>query len=72
MCIYDRESRSLKLSSSTILNRERTNKIFESDLHDCSLASSSSVSWLIYLFVERAPRIIDFDANSVRPIVVFI
>jgi hypothetical protein len=70
MCIYDRESRSLKLSSSTI--RERTNKIFESDLHDCSLASSSSVSWLIYLFVERAPRIIDFDANSVRPIVVFI
>jgi hypothetical protein len=53
-CICDRESRSLKLSSSAILHWERANKVFGSDLHDCSLASSSSSPRLTYLFVGHA------------------
>jgi hypothetical protein len=40
-----------------------------SNLHDCSLASSSSSPWLIYLFVGRAPRVIAFNVNSVRLII---
>jgi hypothetical protein len=40
------------------------------DIRDCSLVSSSSSSWLIYLFVRRAPRVIAFNVNSVRPIIV--
>jgi hypothetical protein len=42
-----------------------------SDLRDCSLASSSSLPRLIYLFVGRAPRVIAFNANFVRLIAVF-
>jgi hypothetical protein len=53
-CICDRESRSSELSSSSILHRKRANKFFRSDLRDCSLASSHSLSCLIYLFVGRA------------------
>jgi hypothetical protein len=52
------------------MHRESTNKIFVNGLHDCSLTSSSSSSRLIYLFVERAPRIIAFNTNSVKPIVI--
>jgi hypothetical protein len=37
-----------------------------SDLHDCSLTSSSSSPRLVYLFVGRAPRVIAFNANFVR------
>jgi hypothetical protein len=37
-----------------------------SDLHDCSLASSSSSPRLVYLFVGHAPRVIAFNANFVR------
>jgi hypothetical protein len=43
-----------------------------SDLCDCLLASSSSSSRLIYLFIGRVPRVVAFNANFVRPIVVFI
>jgi hypothetical protein len=43
-----------------------------SDLHDCSLASLSSSSRLVYLFVGRALSVIAFNTNSVRPIVIFI
>jgi hypothetical protein len=43
-----------------------------SDLHDCSLASSSSSPRLVYLFVCLARRIVAFNANFVRPITVFI
>jgi hypothetical protein len=42
------------------------------DLHDCSLASSSSPPWLVYLFIGLVRRVIAFNANFVRPIVVFI
>jgi hypothetical protein len=42
------------------------------DIRDCSLASSSSSSRLVYLFIGRASRVVAFNANSVRPIVVFI
>jgi predicted small integral membrane protein len=42
----------------------------ESDLHDYSLTSSSSSSRLIYLVVRRALRVIAFNANSIRPIVI--
>jgi hypothetical protein len=41
-----------------------------SDLHDCSLASSSSSSRLVYLFVGHTPKVVAFNVNSVRPIVV--
>jgi hypothetical protein len=71
-CICDRESRSLESLPSAILCRETANKIFRSDLRDCSLASLSSSPQLIYLFVGRAPRVFAFNANSVRPIAVFI
>jgi hypothetical protein len=37
MCIYDRESKSPKPSSSVILHRERANNFLESDLHGCSI-----------------------------------
>jgi hypothetical protein len=47
-------------------------RFLESDLHDCSLASSNSSPQLIYLFVSHAPRVITFDANFVRLIAVFI
>jgi hypothetical protein len=43
-----------------------------SDLHDCSLASSSSSTRLIYLFVGLTRRVVAFDANFIRPIAVFI
>jgi hypothetical protein len=43
-----------------------------SDLHDCSLVSSSSSSQLIYLFVGLTRRVVAFNANFVRPIAVFI
>jgi hypothetical protein len=42
-----------------------------SDLCDCSLASSSSSSRLIYLFVGRASRVIAFNANSVGHNIIF-
>jgi hypothetical protein len=72
MCIHNQESRSSESSFSAILHRERVNKFLENDLCDCSLASSSSSSRLTYLFVGRAPRVITFNANSVRPIVISI
>jgi hypothetical protein len=72
MCICDRESRSLELSFSAILHRERANKVFGSDIHDCSLASSSSSPRLVYLFVDRTPRVIAFNANFIRPIAVLV
>jgi hypothetical protein len=43
-----------------------------SDLCDCSLALSSSSPRLVYLFVGLAQRVIAFNVNFVRPIVVFI
>jgi hypothetical protein len=48
------------------------NKVFGSDLHDYSLASSSSSPWLVYLFVGLARRVVAFNTNFVRPIVVFV
>jgi hypothetical protein len=39
---------------------------------DCSLASPSSSPVLVYLFVGRAPRVVAFNMNFVRLIVVFI
>jgi hypothetical protein len=48
------------------------NKISGSDIHDCSLASSSSSPQLVYLFVGRAPRVIAFNTNFITPIVIFI
>jgi hypothetical protein len=65
MCTYDQESKSPKPSSLVILHRERPNKVLGSDLRDCSLASSSSSSWLIYLFIGRASRVVAFNVNSV-------
>jgi hypothetical protein len=56
------------LQTVAILHRERANKVFGSDLHDCSLASSSSLSRLVYLFARRVSRVVGFNANSVRPI----
>jgi hypothetical protein len=47
-------------------------RFLESDLHDCSLASSSSSPRLVYLFVGLTRRVIAFNANFVRPIAVFI
>jgi hypothetical protein len=41
-----------------------------SDLHDSSLASLSSSSQLVYLFVGRTPRLVSFNINSIKPIVV--
>jgi hypothetical protein len=43
-----------------------------SDLRDCSLASSSSSLWLVYLFVDLTRRVVAFNANFVRPITIFI
>jgi hypothetical protein len=43
-----------------------------SDLHECSLASSSSSPRLVYPFVGLARRVVAFNANFVRPIAVFI
>jgi hypothetical protein len=43
-----------------------------SDLRDCSLASSSSSPRLVYLFVGLTRRVVAFNANFVRPIVIFI
>jgi hypothetical protein len=43
-----------------------------SDLRDCLLALSSSSPRLVYLFIGLARRIVAFNANFVRPIVVFI
>jgi hypothetical protein len=43
-----------------------------SDLHDYSLASSSSLSRFIYLFIGRVLMVITFNANSVGPIIIFI
>jgi hypothetical protein len=45
-------------------------RLLGSDLRDCSLASSNSSSHLIYLFVECATRVITFNVNSVRPIII--
>jgi hypothetical protein len=45
---------------------------FGSDLHDCSLASSSSSPWIVYLFVGLTQRVVAFNANFVRPIAIFI
>jgi hypothetical protein len=42
-----------------------------SDLHDYSLAFSSSSSRLVYLFVGHAPRVIAFNVNSVKLIIIF-
>jgi hypothetical protein len=50
--------------------RERI-RFLGSDLCDCSLASSSSSSRLVYLFVGHVPRVIAFSVNSVRHNVVF-
>jgi hypothetical protein len=71
-CIHDRESRSPEPSSSVILHQERAIRFLRSDLRDCSLASSSSPSRPIYLFVGRAPWVVTFNTYSVRSIVVFI
>jgi hypothetical protein len=38
--------------------------------HNCSLTSSSSSSRLVYIFIKRALRVVAFNTNSVRPIVV--
>jgi hypothetical protein len=43
-----------------------------SDLHDCSVASSSSSQRLVYLFVGLVQRIVTFNVNFIRPIAVFI
>jgi hypothetical protein len=48
------------------------NKVFGSDLRDCSLASSGSSPQLVYLFVGLARRVIAFNTNFIRPIAVFI
>jgi hypothetical protein len=69
-CICNRVSWSLELSSSVILHRERVNKVFGNDLRDCSLASSNSSPWLIYLFVGHETKVIAFNANPVRTIIV--
>jgi hypothetical protein len=69
-CIHDLESGSPEPSSSAILQRERANKFLGSDLYDCSLASSSSSSQLIYPFVRCMSRVVAFNANSVRPIII--
>jgi hypothetical protein len=53
------------------IGRERI-RFLGSSLHDCSLASSNSSPWLIYLFVSRAPSVVAFNANFVRLITVFI
>jgi hypothetical protein len=42
-CICDRESSSSKLSSSVILHQERTDKVFGSDLYDCSIRFSKFI-----------------------------
>jgi hypothetical protein len=62
---YDRESMSLELSSSAILHQERVNKVFGSVLRDCSIASPSLSSRLIYLFVNLVRSIITSTVNSV-------
>jgi hypothetical protein len=71
-CIYDRENRSSKPSSSAILHPEMSNKILGSDIRNCSLASSSSSLQLVYVFGGRASSVIAFNVNSVRSITVFI
>jgi hypothetical protein len=43
-----------------------------SDLHDCSLTSSSSSPRLVYLFVGLARSVVAFNVNFVLPIAVFI
>jgi hypothetical protein len=43
-----------------------------SDLRDCSLTSSSSSPRLVYLFIGLAQRVVAFNVNFVRPIIVFI
>jgi hypothetical protein len=67
-CICDRESRSPEPSSSA---RGRI-RFLGSDLHDCSLASSSSPPRLVYLFIGLTRRVIAFNVDFVRPIAVFI
>jgi hypothetical protein len=47
-------------------------RFLESDIRDCSLASSSSSPRLVYLFVGLAQRVVAFNVNFVRPIIVFI
>jgi hypothetical protein len=42
----------------------------ESNVRDCSLASSSSSSRLIYLFIGRALRVVAFNVNFVKLIVI--
>jgi hypothetical protein len=43
-----------------------------SNLHDCSLASSSSSPRLVYLFIGLTQRVVAFNVNFIRPIIVFI
>jgi hypothetical protein len=71
MCNCDQESMSLEPSSLAILHWESVNKDFVSDLHDCSLASSSSSTRLEYLYVKRASRVTVFNAYFVRQIIIF-
>jgi hypothetical protein len=47
-------------------------RFLRSDLHDCSLASSGSSPRLVYLFVGLTGRVVTFNTNFVRPIVIFI
>jgi hypothetical protein len=58
--------------SSAILHQDRANKVFGSDLHDCSLASSIPSPWLVYLFVGHVSRVVTFNENFVRSIDIFI
>jgi hypothetical protein len=53
-----------------ILHRERVDKVFGSNHRDCSLALSSSSPRLVYLFVGLTRRVIAFNVNFVRPIVI--
>jgi hypothetical protein len=59
---------SLEPSSSAI--RRGRIRFLGSDIHECSLASSSSSSRLVYLFVRCMMRVVVFNMNSIRPIVV--
>jgi hypothetical protein len=65
-CIYDRERRSLELLSLMILHWERVNKVLWSVLWDCSIASSTSSSWLVYIFIERALTIVVYNTSLLK------
>jgi hypothetical protein len=58
MCIYDRESRSPEYRPQWSYTERGWIRFLRSVLHDCSIALSSLSSYLIYLFIGRAPIVV--------------